>query len=62
MTIRTRLRAILNNAVISPTAEEWGLPSEPWTFVVDGDGVIRAKFEAFTTRDELEAALQDVVG
>ena len=52
----------LNNAVISPTAEEWGLPSEPWTFVVDGDGVIRAKFEAFTTRDELAAALQDVVG
>ena len=52
----------LSKAVISPTAEEWGLPSEPWTFVVDGDGVIRAKFEAFTTRDELEAALQDVVG
>ena len=52
----------LSKAVISPTAEEWGLPSEPWTFVVDGDGVIRAKFEAFTTRDELEAALQDVAG
>ena len=52
----------LSRAVISPTAEEWGLPSEPWTFVVDGGGVIRAKFEAFTTRDELEAALQDVAG
>ncbi len=52
----------LSKAVISPTAEEWGLPSEPWTFVVDGDGVIRAKFEAFTTQDELEAALQDVAG
>ena len=47
----------LSNAVISPTAEEWGLPSEPWTFVVDGKGIIRAKFEAFTTRDELEAAI-----
>ena len=44
----------LSRAVISPTAEEWGLPSEPWTFIVDGDGVIRAKFEAFTTREELE--------
>ena len=52
----------LSKAVISPTAEEWGLPSEPWTFVVDAEGIIRAKFEAFTTRDELEAALQDVVG
>ena len=52
----------LSKAVISPTAEEWGLPSEPWTFIVDAEGIIRAKFEAFTTRDELEAALQDVVG
>ncbi len=47
----------LSNAVISPTVEEWGLPSEPWTFVVDKGGIIRAKFEAFTTRDELEAAV-----
>ena len=51
----------LSRAVISPTAEEWGLPSEPWTFVVDGDGVIRAKFEAFTTREELEAAMAAVL-
>ena len=50
----------LSRAVISPTAEEWGLPSEPWTFVVDGEGIIRAKFEAFTTRGELEAAVQGV--
>ena len=49
----------LSRAVISPTAEEWELPSEPWTFIVDSDGVIRAKFEAFTTREELEAALAD---
>ncbi|MXY45822.1 MAG: thioredoxin family protein [Chloroflexi bacterium] len=47
----------LTNAVISPTVEEWGLPSEPWTFVIDGDGVIRAKFEAFTTREELDEVL-----
>lgn len=47
----------LANAVISPTVEEWGLPSEPWTFIIDGDGVIRAKFEAFTTRAELDDAL-----
>ena len=50
----------LSNAVISPTAEEWGLPSEPWTFIVDGKGVIRAKFEAFTTREELEGAIGGV--
>ena len=51
----------LTNAVISPTVEEWGLPSEPWTFIIDGDGVIRAKFEAFTTREELDAALALVI-
>ena len=51
----------LTNAVISSTVEEWGLPSEPWTFVIDGDGVIRAKFEAFTTREELDAALALVI-
>lgn len=51
----------LSRAVVSPTAEEWGLPSEPWTFVVDGEGVIRAKFEAFTTREELEGAMAGVL-
>lgn len=51
----------LSRAVISPTAEEWGLPSEPWTFVVDGEGVIRSKFEAFATREELESALSGVL-
>ena len=47
----------LSRAIISPTVEEWGLPSEPWTFIIDGDGIIREKFEAFATREELEAAL-----
>jgi hypothetical protein len=51
----------LSRAVISPTAEEWGLPSEPWTFVVDGGGVIRAKFEAFTTREEMKGAIVSVL-
>lgn len=47
----------LSRAVISPTLTEWGLPSEPWTFVIDGGGIVRAKFESFTTREELEVAL-----
>lgn len=50
----------LSNAVVSPTAEEWGLPSEPWTFLVDDEGIIRAKFEAFTTREELADALESL--
>ena len=39
---------------------EWGLPTEPWTFIVDGAGIVRAKFEGFVTFEELEEALEDV--
>ena len=51
----------LSNAIISPTLEEWGLPTEPWTFIVDEGGLVQAKFEAFTTRQELEEALLNVL-
>ena len=34
----------------------WNLPSEPWTFIVDGEGLVYAKFEGFATGDELEKA------
>ena len=43
--------------VETPAVEPWNLPSEPWTFIVNGDGLISAKFEAFTTSEELEEAL-----
>lgn len=41
-----------------PTVEEWHLPSEPWTFVVDQQGMIRAKFEGLVTAGELVAVLR----
>jgi hypothetical protein len=43
------------------TVEEWRLRSEPWIFVVDGQGIIHAKFEGLVTVRELEAALQQVL-
>jgi hypothetical protein len=43
------------------TVEEWNLPSEPWIFVVDGKGIVRAKFEGLTTARELQAALQQML-
>lgn len=46
---------------LAPTVEEWNLRSEPWTFVVDGAGIVRARFEGVMTRRELEAALQQVL-
>ena len=38
-------------------AVEWNLPSEPWIFLVDSQGLIAAKFEGIVTPDELAEAL-----
>jgi hypothetical protein len=46
---------------VFPTVVEWRLQSEPWIFVVDGQGIIRAKFEGLITERELETALQNVL-
>jgi hypothetical protein len=37
--------------------KEWNLPTEPWIFLVDGAGTIRAKFEGAVPVDELGAAV-----
>ena len=39
----------------------WRLPSEPWVFVIDADGVIRYAFEGAMTEDELRSAVEWVV-
>jgi hypothetical protein len=44
-----------------PTVEEWRLDTEPWVFVVDGKGIIRAKFEGLVTVPEIESALQQIL-
>jgi hypothetical protein len=44
-----------------PIVEEWGLQTEPWVFVVDGKGIVQAKFEGLTTAREIEAALRQVL-
>ena len=44
-----------------PAVEEWGLPTEPWTFVVDREGRVSDKFEQFIPEDVLEEALQKVL-
>lgn len=43
---------------LAPAVAEWGLESEPWTFVVGSDGRIAARFEQYTPRATLEAALR----
>lgn len=46
---------------VFPTVEEWRLDSEPWIFVVDRQGIVRAKFEGLVTVRELESAVQQIL-
>lgn len=39
---------------------KWGLPTEPWVFVVDGKGTVVARFESVFALEELVFALQGV--
>lgn len=43
-----------------PAIGEWGLPSEPWVFVVDSNGIVTARFEGAVSAEELIDALQAV--
>ena len=45
----------------TPLLEEWGLHTDEWTFIVDGDGQVVARFEAFAPIEEVEAALAAVL-
>ena len=40
--------------------QEWGLTTEPWTFVVGADGRISARFEGPVSVDELDEAVDAV--
>ena len=40
---------------------EWGLPTEPWTFVIDAHGNVHSKFESYTSQGTIEASLKEVL-
>ena len=52
----------LSRARLTPLLQEWGLVSQEWTFVMDGDGVITGRFENFAPEPELVDALNSVLG
>jgi hypothetical protein len=41
-----------------PAALEWGLPTEPWVFVMDSSGRLREKYEGIVSGRELNQALR----
>jgi hypothetical protein len=43
------------------TVDEWRLPSDPWTFVVDKGGIVRDRFEGAAPFEELEPSLKAVL-
>ena len=43
-----------------PAMEEWNLRTEPWTFLVDAQGIIQARYEGGITFAELEPALKQL--
>jgi hypothetical protein len=49
----------LENA--APAFRAWGLATEPWTFVIDADGIIQARFEGPVVAPQIEEALQPLL-
>lgn len=52
----------LDIAIRSPLLEEWGLRTDEWTFLIDADGRVTHRFEAFAPLEELEPALLALLG
>ena len=44
-----------------PAVAEWNLPTEPWTFIIDKNGLVHSKFEAFSALEELETSLRELL-
>jgi hypothetical protein len=49
-----------NNPIPVQLVNDWGLPTEPYVFVVDGAGKVSAKFEGLVSPEELSAAFAAV--
>jgi hypothetical protein len=45
---------------ISGAVSAWGLPSEPWVFVMDSQGTVSSRFEGALGEGEIEEALAEV--
>lgn len=49
-----------DDLILVPSVVDWRLPSEPWVFVTDADGVVSASFEGAASDDELSRAFRAV--
>jgi len=53
----TEIKGNISNAKVVQAVKDWNLPSEPWIFLVDQQGVIKGRFEGLATYQEIEVAL-----
>ena len=44
-----------------PEMQEWGLPSEPWIFVLDAEGEVAAKYEGIMSEEEVGPVVERVL-
>lgn len=47
---------------VRDVVREWRLPTEPWVFLIDADGLVFDRFEGFSPRFELEASVRHLLG
>ena len=47
---------------VVPEMAQWGLETEPWVFVIDGDGNVVAKFSGPVSPREIRTALDPLLG
>jgi hypothetical protein len=52
----------VEDLVVVDAVLEWQLPSEPWIYIIDGDGTVVAAFEGAVNDDELTAVLDEFGG
>ena len=52
------IKGDMDRAMVSPEVRKWNLPSEPWTFIINREGIITNRFEGFTTEEELKESLE----
>ena len=44
----------LESLTLSSPVEAWGLPTEPWIFLIDKNGFLMNKYEGFIPKDQLQ--------
>ena len=46
---------------VAAAVDEWKLPSDPWTFVLDRTGIVRDRLEGAAPAEEMEPALKTLL-